>query len=89
MKKSNQVLETYTEGVRQSNEAFQYLMEQLDTLDEPTIVVFWGDHLPTFGENNNAIYNSGFIKTGGTSEESRRMHETPFFYYSELSDSPL
>ncbi|MFP3121939.1 sulfatase-like hydrolase/transferase [Ectobacillus funiculus] len=87
--KSNQVLETYTEGVRQSNEAFQYLMEQLDTLDEPTIVVFWGDHLPTFGENNNAIYNSGFIKTGGTSEESRRMHETPFFITANFPIPPV
>ncbi len=48
-------LETYTEGLRRSDEALQYLIEQLDNLDRPTLLVFFGDHLPSLGTNKSFL----------------------------------
>ena len=52
-------LETYTEGLRRSDEALQYLIEQLDNFDRPTLLVFFGDHLPSLGTNKSFIKKMG------------------------------
>ena len=52
-------LETYTEGLRRSDEALQYLIEQLDNLDRPTLLVFLGINLPSLGKNKSFIKRMG------------------------------
>ena len=43
------MLSVYMEGVRDSSEMLVALTQYLDTLDEPTVLVFFGDHRPNLG----------------------------------------
>ena len=51
-------------------------MAALQEWDEPTVVVFWGDHWPSvFGEDLYAL------------NTIQNMHETPMFVYSNTEES--
>ncbi|MFD3446553.1 LTA synthase family protein [Microbacteriaceae bacterium 4G12] len=78
------VLHTYVEGLRQTNLAFEYLAKELQQLDEPTIVVFWGDHLPLIDEEKMFYKQTSFITNGKTPNELRRLYETPVVMYANF-----
>ncbi len=40
--------ETYFKELEHSDKVLKEFLDELETIDEPTIVVFWGDHLPYF-----------------------------------------
>lgn len=77
-------LEEYTEGVRRSDEALQYLIEEINTLSEPTLLVFFGDHLPALGVNKSIYKEAGYINTEETVEERLAMSETPLLVYANF-----
>lgn len=82
-----QKLSTYTAGTERANQKLQELTEYLKTLDRPTILVAFGDHLPNLQE----VYESyGFFK-----DDPERTHlknyQTPFVVWSnyKLDKKPL
>ncbi len=81
---SNGELETYTEGLRRSDEALQYLIEQLDNLDRPTLLVFFGDHLPSLGTNKSFYKENGYITNEKTPSERLAMAQTPLLMYANF-----
>lgn len=75
-------LNRYINGVYASGEALQKLMDYFDTIDDPTVIVLFGDHAPPLANN---IYKSclGYdSSTAKTSEELARFYETPLVIYS-------
>lgn len=82
--KSKGELETYTEGLRRSDEALQYLIEQLDNLDRPTLLVFFGDHLPSLGTNKSFYKENGYITNEKTPSERLAMAQTPLLMYANF-----
>ncbi|QBP93924.1 alkaline phosphatase family protein [Bacillus mycoides] len=77
-------LETYTEGLRRSDEALQYLIEELDNLDRPTLLVFFGDHLPSLGTNKSLYKENGYITNEKTPSERLAMAQTPLLMYANF-----
>ncbi|PEQ56642.1 LTA synthase family protein [Bacillus cereus] len=77
-------LETYTEGLRRSDEALQYLIEQLNNLDRPTLLVFFGDHLPSLGTNKSFYKENGYITNEKTPSERLAMAQTPLLMYANF-----
>ncbi|MCU5064068.1 LTA synthase family protein [Bacillus cereus] len=77
-------LETYTEGLRRSDEALQYLIEQLDNLDRPTLLVFFGDHLPSLGTNKSFYKENGYITNEKTPSERLAMAQTSLLMYANF-----
>ncbi|MGN4484517.1 LTA synthase family protein [Bacillus cereus group sp. MYBK5-1] len=77
-------LETYTEGLRRSDEALQYLIERLDNLDRPTLLVFFGDHLPSLGTNKSFYKENGYITNEKTPSERLAMAQTPLLMYANF-----
>lgn len=77
-------LETYTEGLRRSDEALQYLIEKLDNLDRPTLLVFFGDHLPSLGTNKSFYKENGYITNEKTPSERLAMAQTPLLMYANF-----
>ena len=53
----------YFNGVEQTDEALGYLMDELRSFDEPTIVVFSGDHFPFFTDENSIYRQFGIDKS--------------------------
>jgi phosphoglycerol transferase MdoB-like AlkP superfamily enzyme len=80
---STSTLEVYTEGIRRSDEALQLLVDEIQTLNEPTIVVFWGDHLPILGANMTVYKEAGYDDENPDVNEYK-YSETPLLIYSNF-----
>ena len=73
---TNNMINTYGTGVVHSDKVLKDLLEELETLDEPTLVVFFGDHLPYL---ENAYNEAGFVDKDGNYdlEDQMKLKETP------------
>ncbi|MBB3126454.1 phosphoglycerol transferase MdoB-like AlkP superfamily enzyme [Paenibacillus rhizosphaerae] len=69
-------LETYTHDTKLTDEAVAYLSQQLKTIQRPTIVAFWGDHLPAL--------SSGVYAQAGFNDNPRLKHETKLIYLANF-----
>lgn len=67
---NKQSIDSYMQDIAYSSEALKNFIEKLNGLDRRTLVVFWGDHLPS-------IY-SDEIKAAN---DEVAMHETEFMMY--------
>ncbi|MDO4976634.1 MAG: LTA synthase family protein, partial [Eubacteriales bacterium] len=71
----------YLSLVKKTDEAFQYLVKYFEKVEEPTIIVMFGDHQPAI---ESAFYDSLFGKSSGQlkPEEMMRKYETPFIIWA-------
>ena len=73
---SNQILNNLATGYKRSDEAYADLLQRIEALDEPTLVVFFGDHLPSM----NATYEElEFVENiqKKSLQEDLKMRQTP------------
>ncbi|WP_174728967.1 LTA synthase family protein [Mesobacillus harenae] len=82
---SNDMLEVFTEGIRQADDAVKRLTEEIEKLNEPTILVFWGDHLPILGSDKALYKEADFAGITKTNEETREYFETPYFVFANFN----
>ncbi|MFV0314350.1 MAG: LTA synthase family protein [Anaerotignum sp.] len=79
-------LENYAAGVRNSDLALKTIYDYVMQREKPTIVLWYGDHLPTLGENfdpyttTNAI--SSTTAAQWTEAEKYTMFATPYVMFS-------
>lgn len=77
-------LTTYTQGLYDADKMLGDLVKWIDKRARPTVLVFFGDHMPTLGANYLAYNESGLFNSwdGLTQEELLTMYATPFLIYS-------
>ena len=77
-------LTTYTQGLYDADKMLGNLAAWIDGRERPTLLVFFGDHLPTLGNNYLAYNESGLFNSydGLDKDELARMYSTPFLIYS-------
>lgn len=63
---ANNKVNQYLQDLRYADEALAYLYEEVQQLEEPTVVVFWGDHWPN-------VFGERILRMNGTYE----LRETP------------
>lgn len=83
---------TYAQGVYHSDKALGKLVDYINHRDKKTLLVFFGDHLPTLGANYAAYKATGLFD--GEDEdvaECVTMYSSPFVIYGnfELGQSSL
>ena len=66
-------------------------MDYIDSRDRDTILVWFGDHLPTLGGNMAAYRQSGMIGAEYDEEAYEKIYSTPFIVYAnfDLGESDL
>ena len=69
-------IETYAKGVSLSDKATAEFLDELDAIDKPITVVFYGDHLP-------GIYSTA----GEDDNNSLALHLTDYFIWSNKASS--
>ncbi len=81
------ILQTYAQGIYDADQALGELVDYIKGSDEPTILLFFGDHLPLLGENYKLYKDLGHI-TGKepASEEHIKLKTTPFIIWSNFSE---
>ncbi len=65
--------EAYARGLRYSDKALQRFIASLKRSEEKTVLLLYGDHLPSFWPPEVRTANG-----------TRRVHETPFFVYANF-----
>ena len=78
---SNDTVNRYLSLVKNTDEATEYLLEYLKELDEPTIVVMFGDHYPDLPVEFEEFI-TGAKKEDLSLEDRVRYYETPFFIWT-------
>lgn len=78
-----ETLAVYMEGIRDSSEMVLALADYLDTLDEPTVLVFFGDHLPALLADYGVYRALGMdIGKTDTIEQVLATYQTPYLIYA-------
>lgn len=68
----------YAQGVYDSNQQLQRLYDYIQTLDEPTMILFFGDHLPILynSEGEDLLLNLGYFQTADSKQDVFRKYNT-------------
>ncbi|KRE49956.1 sulfatase-like hydrolase/transferase [Paenibacillus sp. Soil724D2] len=91
------ILETYAQGAHDADQSLQMLIDHFKESDEPTMIVFYGDHLPMLGLDYQVYKEAGFIQSSNANdwslEEVKKMHSIPLVTWSNFDmpkqDIPL
>ncbi|MBP1156409.1 MULTISPECIES: LTA synthase family protein [unclassified Paenibacillus] len=59
---SKGLFETYAQGLLGADDMLKRLVTHYEQKGEPTIIVFFGDHLPSLGENYKAYKDCGYLQ---------------------------
>lgn len=86
---------SYLQGLYDADRALQQLTKYLEQSDEPTIVLFFGDHQPLLGpESHKVMYHLGqtfenepFAYSG--LESQLRMYQTPYLMWANFDLLPM
>lgn len=70
------LLVNYIQDLIYSDQAIGDFIEALDTSEEKTMVIFWGDHLPGFYDNETISQNGKLV-----------THQTPLFMYTNFDEN--
>lgn len=75
-------MQYYMNGIKQTDLSLGALMDALENLEEPTVVMFIGDHFPFFTDENNAYDTLGI-----DSSNCLQLYEQPYFVWSNYGDT--
>ncbi len=82
------ILTTYATGIRDANIAIDKLISYFQTVDEPTIICMFGDHLGSLGGSDEIYMKSGYM---GDPEKDpsdlAKKYTTPFFVWDNFTDN--
>ncbi len=80
-------MEDCATGIYEMDKALGMLTDYLRTIERPTIVVFFGDHLNPMSDGYGIFEDTGFIEQGDTSNP--KMFETPLLIWSNQSHEQI
>ena len=74
----NEVIHSYSEGIYLADQQLGRLYDYINTLDEDTIIVFFGDHLPHLATPNgqDALFRINYIDSDYDLESAYRQFNT-------------
>lgn len=87
-KNNRYLLKNYTLGIHESDEQLLRLIKYIQKRERPTVLYFFGDHLPNIGNNFGIYTESKYISTKNslkwTEEETKKMYATPLVSFSNF-----
>lgn len=83
---STRILETYSQSIYDADQALKTLIEGLEKRDEPTIVVFFGDHLPFLGESYQVYKEANFFEGTDDYQDYQKRYRVPFIIWDNFSN---
>ena len=79
-------LEDFATGIRDADAMLGKLTAYFEQVDEPVILVFWGDHYNPIDSNYDIFTASGYA-SGESSDP--RLHQTTLLMWSNYTDQPV
>ena len=76
-------VEVYSNGLRDADTALGALVDYVDSRERPTILLFFGDHIPSLGINKAAYYETGLTTEDvPPAQRAAYLYSSPFLIYS-------
>lgn len=76
------MVDVYMEGIRDNDAMLGRLTDYFAAQSEPVLLVFWGDHLPYFGDERLGFRELGLaIADGDSAADPFRQYETPYLLW--------
>lgn len=75
------VMDNYMEGLNDADRMLLRLTNYLNSVDEPTVLVFFGDHLPYFDADFEGLNALGYDMNPETKEGMLRRYQTPYLIW--------
>ncbi len=76
------IINNYLWGVQDTGRRMQEMLDRFRTLDEPVILVFFGDHKPWLGEQSVTYDALGIDIRGGTEDSFRSYYATDYLIWA-------
>lgn len=80
----NREMEIYAEGLKQTDAALKEFITKIENYEEPTVVIFFGDHLINFQSDIHAKH--GYIDKDTDAQRAKMFYETPLLIMSNIDD---
>ncbi len=84
--KETSIANNYCKSANFADDALGKLYEYVQKREKPTVVLYFGDHLPTLNDRHTVLDKTGYISTGWSSnwtkEDQYNMYRTPFVIFS-------
>ncbi|WP_442601262.1 LTA synthase family protein [Paenibacillus sp. KN14-4R] len=77
---SKSMLETYATGMRDADSMLKEITDHFEKKGEPTIVLFFGDHLPSLG-NDYQVYRDVKYLLPNDPDVTKKLFSTPFIIW--------
>ncbi|MEQ2528571.1 LTA synthase family protein [Bacillaceae bacterium CLA-AA-H227] len=85
-KNSQYILDLYCQLLSETDDSIRTLIEGIKQLNEPTIVVIYGDHLPMLGEDYSVYREANFFEDINNYQDYLKMYSTPLLIWDNFSD---
>lgn len=77
------MLSVYVEGIRDADAMLGTLTDYFSASDEPVLLVFYGDHLPYFGDERRGYAELGLsIAQGDAADDPLESYRTPYLIWA-------
>lgn len=80
-------LRDFATGVKEADEMLGTLTDYFSQVDEPTILVFWGDHYNPIGSGYEVYTATGY--SSASNSEAPELHQMPLLIWSNYWDQPV
>ncbi len=86
------ILNTIVTGISDADASLGKLVRYFETVDEPVMIVFWGDHLPSlYTDEESTVYTSLGYSTGGTiadwsADKLKQMISTNYLIWTNYEE---
>ncbi|OCT12775.1 hypothetical protein A8709_31685 [Paenibacillus pectinilyticus] len=78
------MLETLAQGINGSDRMLQELVEYYQKKGEPTIIAFWGDHLPALGDDYATYIDTKYISGKDDPDFLKKMYSVPLVVWNNF-----
>ena len=85
-----EIVLSYAQGVYDTNIQIKRLYDEIQNIDDPTIVIVLGDHMPHLYDSNGVdiLLSSRYFNTGDEKEDLARKYTTDLFVFSNFDYKP-
>jgi len=85
------MLESYAGGMRRLDNLLKDVTEHFEKKKEPTMVLFFGDHLPSLGDDYKVYKDTNYISDSDSSYDYwKKMYSTPYVIWNNfLPENPV
>lgn len=81
---SQGMLETLAQGINASDKMLKELVDYYEKKGEPTIIAFWGDHLPALGDDYATYIDTKYISGKDDPDFLKKMYSVPLVVWNNF-----